>query len=181
MDAKLRASHSRCMLVVACMACMKVFILTELYYVGFMWHSGDEAGGGVQATDAKLRMSCSSGDGGIQAAGAKLRLHGGRIATFMSRMAGGVQAMDAKLRASHSSGDEAGGGVQATDAKLRMSCSSGDGGIQAAGAKLRLHGGRIATFMSRMAWMSGSANQTIYCFELSDSAVGFLLCNTHIT
>ncbi|KAE9211219.1 hypothetical protein PF004_g15989 [Phytophthora fragariae] len=106
-----------------------------------------------------------------------------RVRLFLTphRCSGGVQATDAKLRASHSSGDEAGGGVQTTDAKLRMSCSSGDGGIQAEGAKLRLHGGRIATFMSRMAWMSGSANQTIYCFELSDSALGFIICNTHIT
>ncbi|KAE9195705.1 hypothetical protein PF004_g20356 [Phytophthora fragariae] len=51
---------------------------------------GSVAGGSVQATDAKLRASCSSVD-----------------------EAGGVQATDAKLRASCSSGDEAGGGIQA--------------------------------------------------------------------
>ncbi|KAE9014180.1 hypothetical protein PR002_g14295 [Phytophthora rubi] len=36
---------------------------------------GDEAGGSVQATDAKLRASCSSVDeaGGVQATDAKLR------------------------------------------------------------------------------------------------------------
>ncbi|KAE9003806.1 hypothetical protein PF011_g12753 [Phytophthora fragariae] len=52
--------------------------------------SGDEAGGVLQAADAKLRTSCSSGDeagGDVQAADAKLWLHGCRIAAYMSGMA----------------------------------------------------------------------------------------------
>ncbi|KAE9012505.1 hypothetical protein PR002_g14784 [Phytophthora rubi] len=52
--------------------------------------SGDEAGGVVQAADAKLRTSCCSGDeaGGVgQAAEAKLQLHGCRSAANMSCMA----------------------------------------------------------------------------------------------
>ncbi|KAE9347029.1 hypothetical protein PF008_g8007 [Phytophthora fragariae] len=57
-DAKLRASCSRCVLAVACMACMKVILLTYVLYVAYVSHSVGEAGG-VQATDAKLRASCS--------------------------------------------------------------------------------------------------------------------------
>ncbi|KAE8985930.1 hypothetical protein PF005_g21555 [Phytophthora fragariae] len=53
----------------------KVILLTYVLYVAFVSHCGDEAGGSVQATDAKLRASCSSVDeaGGVQATDAKLR------------------------------------------------------------------------------------------------------------
>ncbi|KAE9185618.1 hypothetical protein PF005_g21180 [Phytophthora fragariae] len=86
----LRTSCSRCVLAAACMACMEVFVLMVLIDVAIVCRSGDEAGGVVQAADAKLRTSCCSGDeaGGVgQAAEAKLQLHGCRSAANMSCMA----------------------------------------------------------------------------------------------
>ncbi|KAE8974316.1 hypothetical protein PF011_g24909 [Phytophthora fragariae] len=83
----LRTSCSRCVLAAAC---MEVFVLMVLIDVAIVCRSGDEAGGVVQAADAKLRTSCCSGDeaGGVgQAAEAKLQLHGCRSAANMSCMA----------------------------------------------------------------------------------------------